>query len=258
MSVTADAPPPSCNALTIDVEDYFQVSAFAPYIARSEWDARECRVERNVERILEMLDEHRTQGDLLHPGLDRRALSAAGARDRRRRPRARKPRLRPPAGERADREAAFCADIERAKGAPRRHRGRRGARLPRAELFDRRRQPVGVRLPGDARATATAPASTRSTTITTACPMRRASRTASARGLLEIPVTTMRLLNRNLPVRRRRLFPAAAVCDVALDAAPGQRGGPRAGDLLLPPVGDRRRTSRGSPASTPRPAFVIT
>jgi polysaccharide deacetylase family protein (PEP-CTERM system associated) len=43
------------NAMTIDVEDYFQVSAFAPYIARSEWDARECRVERNVDRILAML-----------------------------------------------------------------------------------------------------------------------------------------------------------------------------------------------------------
>jgi polysaccharide deacetylase family protein (PEP-CTERM system associated) len=45
------------NALTIDVEDYFQVSAFAPYIARSEWDSRECRVERNVDRILAMLDD---------------------------------------------------------------------------------------------------------------------------------------------------------------------------------------------------------
>ena len=49
--------PPITNALTIDVEDYFQVSAFAPYIARSEWDHRECRVERNVHRILEMLAE---------------------------------------------------------------------------------------------------------------------------------------------------------------------------------------------------------
>jgi polysaccharide deacetylase family protein (PEP-CTERM system associated) len=49
------------NALTIDVEDYFQVSAFAPFIARAEWDARECRVERNVERILGMLDDHQTQ-----------------------------------------------------------------------------------------------------------------------------------------------------------------------------------------------------
>ncbi len=43
------------NALTIDVEDYFQVSAFAPHIARSEWNTRECRVERNIDRILEML-----------------------------------------------------------------------------------------------------------------------------------------------------------------------------------------------------------
>lgn len=45
------------NALTIDVEDYFQVAAFAPYIARSEWSERECRVEANVERILQMLQE---------------------------------------------------------------------------------------------------------------------------------------------------------------------------------------------------------
>ena len=43
------------NAMTIDVEDYFQVSAFAPHIDRSSWDSRECRVERNVGRILEML-----------------------------------------------------------------------------------------------------------------------------------------------------------------------------------------------------------
>ncbi len=44
------------NALTIDVEDYFQVSAFAPYIHRAGWDACACRVERNVARILAMLD----------------------------------------------------------------------------------------------------------------------------------------------------------------------------------------------------------
>ena len=49
------------NALTIDVEDYFQVSAFAPHIPRSEWNVRECRVERNVECILAMLDEHDTK-----------------------------------------------------------------------------------------------------------------------------------------------------------------------------------------------------
>ena len=54
----ATAPPARLtNALTIDVEDYFQVSAFAPYIRRDEWDARPCRVERNVDRILELLAE---------------------------------------------------------------------------------------------------------------------------------------------------------------------------------------------------------
>lgn len=53
-------PPVLRNAMTIDVEDYFQVSAFAPYIARSDWDARECRVERNIERILALLAEHKT------------------------------------------------------------------------------------------------------------------------------------------------------------------------------------------------------
>ena len=43
------------NALTIDVEDYFQVSAFAGHIDRASWDSLECRVERNVDRILALL-----------------------------------------------------------------------------------------------------------------------------------------------------------------------------------------------------------
>lgn len=51
----------ACNALTIDVEDYFQVSAFAPYIDRRRWDQFECRVEANVERILELLLERNVQ-----------------------------------------------------------------------------------------------------------------------------------------------------------------------------------------------------
>jgi polysaccharide deacetylase family protein (PEP-CTERM system associated) len=45
------------NALTIDVEDYFQVSALSPYVKRSEWDALPSRVERNVDRILDILAE---------------------------------------------------------------------------------------------------------------------------------------------------------------------------------------------------------
>ena len=53
--------PRMTNAMTIDVEDYFQVSAFAPHIARSEWNTRECRVERNIDIILELLDKHHTK-----------------------------------------------------------------------------------------------------------------------------------------------------------------------------------------------------
>jgi polysaccharide deacetylase family protein (PEP-CTERM system associated) len=45
------------NAMSIDVEDYFQVSAFAPHIRREDWDALPCRVERNVDLILQLLDD---------------------------------------------------------------------------------------------------------------------------------------------------------------------------------------------------------
>ena len=43
--------------MTVDVEDYFQVSAFERYVDRDAWDSRECRVERNVDRILELFDK---------------------------------------------------------------------------------------------------------------------------------------------------------------------------------------------------------
>jgi len=43
------------NALSVDVEDYFQVSAFAAHIPRSKWDSLPCRIEQNVERVLALL-----------------------------------------------------------------------------------------------------------------------------------------------------------------------------------------------------------
>ncbi|HEY7497069.1 MAG TPA: XrtA system polysaccharide deacetylase [Vicinamibacterales bacterium] len=42
------------NAMTIDVEDYFQVSAFEDRVPRAQWDRLESRVCRNTERLLEM------------------------------------------------------------------------------------------------------------------------------------------------------------------------------------------------------------
>jgi len=48
---------PLLNAMSVDVEDYFQVQAFADAIDRSDWDSLPCRVERNVDRLLEIFGE---------------------------------------------------------------------------------------------------------------------------------------------------------------------------------------------------------
>jgi polysaccharide deacetylase family protein (PEP-CTERM system associated) len=50
------------NAFTVDVEDYFHVEAFANSIARESWPQLEYRCERNVGRLLEMLDERGVRG----------------------------------------------------------------------------------------------------------------------------------------------------------------------------------------------------
>jgi polysaccharide deacetylase family protein (PEP-CTERM system associated) len=45
------------NALTIDIEDYFQVQAFSNVIKYEDWNNYECRIERNTDRILYILNE---------------------------------------------------------------------------------------------------------------------------------------------------------------------------------------------------------
>lgn len=42
------------NALTVDVEDYFQVEAFADVVLREEWSQWQPRVERNTHRLLDL------------------------------------------------------------------------------------------------------------------------------------------------------------------------------------------------------------
>lgn len=49
------------NAMTVDVEDYFQVSAMEPYIAREQWQQWPCFVERNTEKLLDLFTEHGIQ-----------------------------------------------------------------------------------------------------------------------------------------------------------------------------------------------------
>lgn len=52
------------NLLTIDIEDYFQVHAFSNVIRYEDWDSYDSRVERNTDRLLEILD-HSTQNSKL-------------------------------------------------------------------------------------------------------------------------------------------------------------------------------------------------
>lgn len=50
------------NAFTLDVEDYFQVSAFEGVVQRSAWTTFSPRVEENTRRVLALLDRHGTKG----------------------------------------------------------------------------------------------------------------------------------------------------------------------------------------------------
>jgi len=73
------------NAFTVDVEDYFQVAALASAISRESWPQQEYRVERNTERLLELLEERSVRGTFFvlgwvadrSPGLVRR-IAASG------------------------------------------------------------------------------------------------------------------------------------------------------------------------------------
>jgi polysaccharide deacetylase family protein (PEP-CTERM system associated) len=47
---------PVVNAMTVDVEDYFHASAFDRVVSRESWSARESRVVRNTEVLLECFD----------------------------------------------------------------------------------------------------------------------------------------------------------------------------------------------------------
>ena len=72
------------NAMTVDVEDYFQVSAFEKLISRDDWDNIESRVESNVDRILELFDEKNIKATFFtlgwiaerHPSMIERIVSS--------------------------------------------------------------------------------------------------------------------------------------------------------------------------------------
>jgi len=51
-----------CSIISVDVEDYFHVEAFARVVDRNNWGAYASRVERNTERILDLFDERQIKG----------------------------------------------------------------------------------------------------------------------------------------------------------------------------------------------------
>ncbi len=72
------------NAMTVDVEDYFQVSAFEGTVRREDWEGIPCRVEANTDRILALFDSHGVKATFFmlgwvakrYPELVRRILAA--------------------------------------------------------------------------------------------------------------------------------------------------------------------------------------
>jgi polysaccharide deacetylase family protein (PEP-CTERM system associated) len=51
-----------CNALTVDVEDYFHVAALAPNIPRDSWSTRESRVVGNTQKLLALFEQFDVRG----------------------------------------------------------------------------------------------------------------------------------------------------------------------------------------------------
>ena len=52
---------PVINALSFDVEDYYHVSAFEMVVNRNQWGEYPSRVEDNMRRILDLLDQYGTK-----------------------------------------------------------------------------------------------------------------------------------------------------------------------------------------------------
>ena len=49
------------NIMTVDVEDYFQVSAFENIIGRTDWDHIQCRVKDNTLKVLDLFEKYNTK-----------------------------------------------------------------------------------------------------------------------------------------------------------------------------------------------------
>jgi polysaccharide deacetylase family protein (PEP-CTERM system associated) len=65
---SAKIPEPLAHVLTVDVEDYFQVEAFAEKVKRDDWEQYPSRVDANTRRVLDLFDEHGAKGTFFFVG----------------------------------------------------------------------------------------------------------------------------------------------------------------------------------------------
>jgi len=73
---------PKYFLITIDVEDWFQVENFKPWIPFETWDQRELRVEKNVHRLLDLFDSIETPArpaDATNPTDPKNPINPTGA-----------------------------------------------------------------------------------------------------------------------------------------------------------------------------------
>jgi FemAB-related protein (PEP-CTERM system-associated) len=229
------------NALTVDVEDYFQVSALAPLIERTSWDQRECRVERNVERLLDMFGRQNARATFFtlgwvaerYPQLVRRIVAAGhelashGYGHLR-------------ASDQSREE--FLQDVRRAKGLLEDLGGQRvlGYRAPSFSIGHGNPWAFDVLLESGYRYSSSVyPVQHDHYGMPDAPRFPYQPRP----GLTEIPVTTARVFGRNLPAGRLRLLPAGALRPEPLGHPARQPRRPASGDLLLPSLGNRSRAA---------------
>ena len=259
------------NALTVDVEDYFQVQAFAEIISRDDWDSLPRRVERNTDRLLDLFAESGTKATFFtlgwvaerHPRLVRRIVAEghelASHGYSIAAPTARRRTNSAPTSSRPKRSSKMSA--ARRAGLSRRH------------LLDRPQELVGVyevlAEAGYAYSSSIFPIAHDLYGMPDAS---RAPFREQRSGLAEMPLTTVRILGRNLPCSGGgyfRLLPyavsrwamrrvnrdgwhgvhllSASVGDRSRAAAPRAR----AVEIALPPLHQSRRDRR---AAAPAPA----
>ena len=181
--------------MSVDVEDYFQVSAFDRVVSRADWTELESRVVANTHRLLELFDRHGVRATFFVLGWVAERFPAL---------------VREIAG-RGHEVAShgyhhqlvytltpeqFREDVRRAKAALEDAAGVRRDRIPGPELLDRQVEPVGARRADRRRLRLRRqhlPDSPRSLRHPGRAASRPSHRRARAGDIVEVPASTVRV-----------------------------------------------------------------